>query len=93
MTPELLDEAAIAAGLADLDWQRDGNHLVKRTKRAGFPAAIEYVNRVAELAEALDHHPDIAISWDTVTFALWTHVSGGITERDLELARRIDALG
>jgi 4a-hydroxytetrahydrobiopterin dehydratase len=88
-----LDDAAIDAGLAGLEWKRSGDRLVKTMRRSGFPDAMAYVNQVAELAEAMDHHPDMGIAYDTVTFTLWTHVAGGITERDLELARRIDALG
>ena len=93
MPIDRLDAAAIDAGLAGLGWERVGDRLVKSVRKSGFPDAIAYVNQVAELAEAMDHHPDMAISYDTVTFELWTHVAGGITERDLELARRIDALG
>jgi 4a-hydroxytetrahydrobiopterin dehydratase len=51
------------------------------------------VNRVAELAEAADHHPDITIHFKTVTLALWTHTAGGLTQKDFDLARRIDGAG
>jgi 4a-hydroxytetrahydrobiopterin dehydratase len=53
---------------------------------------MAYVNAVAEVAEGLGHHPDIEVHWDTVTLRAWTHVRGGITDADLLLARRIDAL-
>ena len=53
-----------------------------------FQAAIAFVNRVAELAEAEDHHPDITVSYKTVTLRWTTHSAGGITERDHDLARR-----
>ena len=57
----------------------------------GFPdfdGAIAFVNRVAELAEAENHHPDIAIHYNRVTVRWWTHTAGGITDRDRELAAR-----
>ena len=53
-----------------------------------FPEAIAYVNRVAELAEAEDHHPDVTISYKKVTLRWTTHSEGGITGRDRELAGR-----
>lgn len=53
-----------------------------------FPAAIAFVNRVAELAEAENHHPDIRIDYRRVTLRWWTHTAGGVTERDVELARK-----
>ena len=57
-----------------------------------FPAAIAFVNRLAELAEAENHHPDIAISYRRVTIRWTTHSAGGITDRDRELAARTDEL-
>ncbi|GAB3858989.1 hypothetical protein GCM10029963_59570 [Micromonospora andamanensis] len=59
---------------------------------ASFPDAIAVVDRVAATAEELDHHPDIDIRWRTVTFRCVTHSAGGVTERDLRLARRIDEI-
>lgn len=56
-----------------------------------FPRAILFVNHVAGIAERLDHHPDIAVHWTTVTLRIWTHDEGGITERDFRLAEAIDA--
>ncbi len=58
----------------------------------GFLDGIEAVRRVAERAEAADHHPDIDIRWRTVTFVLVTHSEGGITDKDVAMAREIDAL-
>jgi len=57
-----------------------------------FPEAIAFVNRVADLAEAADHHPDIAIHYRRVTLRWWTHTAGGITDRDRELAAASSAL-
>ena len=92
--PELLDPAAVDAALRErgLAWRREGNELVKQSKRTGFTGALAYVNEVGALAEAANHHPDIDIRWDTVTLRLFTHSAGGLTELDIELAARIDAL-
>ncbi len=89
---EVLGDEAIAAGLAGLAWDRQGPELVKVHKGSGFRAALDYVNRVGDLAERADHHPDIDIRWDTVTLRLSTHSAGGITQADLDLARAIDGL-
>lgn len=89
----LLDDDAIGAGLAGLAWQRQGDELVKVHRPGnGFAGALEWVNRVGALAEAANHHPDIDIRWDTVTLRLSTHSAGGITQADLDLAERIDAI-
>ena len=61
-------------------------------KLPSFPVAITVVDRVAEVAEELDHHPDIDIRWRTLTFALATHSAGGVTEKDFGLAARIDEI-
>ena len=64
---------------------------ISRTVELGsFPAAIAVVDRVATVAEELDHHPDIDIRWRTLTFRCVTHSAGGVTHRDIALARRID---
>ena len=94
--PAPLDAAALDAALSAPDapaWNLVGGHLVKEVTCAGFPAALDYAMAVGALAEEADHHPDIDIRWRTVRLALVTHDVGGITELDLELARRIDALG
>jgi len=90
---ELLGDAAIEEVLPALGWERDGDRLRKTVKRKDFRQAMEFVNEVAVLAEEADHHPDLAISWNTVTLTLWTHTVGGITQADIDLARRIDRLG
>jgi 4a-hydroxytetrahydrobiopterin dehydratase len=76
-----------------LAWSRDEDRLVKVVKAGDFDGALAYVNAVGALAQAADHHPDIDIRWDTVTLVLTTHSDGGLTERDLDLAGRIDQLG
>ncbi|WP_028937573.1 4a-hydroxytetrahydrobiopterin dehydratase [Pseudonocardia spinosispora] len=86
----LLDDAAVSTALRNLpDWQRDGDALVLTAELPSFPAAIEVVDRVAELAERSDHHPDIDIRWRTLTFRCSTHSDGGITEKDVALASGI----
>lgn len=89
----LLTEDEIDAGLAALpDWRRDGDTIVRGIKLADFGAAMALVNAVAEAAEAADHHPDILIRWNRVTFTLTTHAAKGLTRRDLALAAEIDRL-
>lgn len=73
-------------------WHVGDDRLVRSATAPTFPEAIAWVVAVAHTAEELDHHPDIDIRWRTVTFRLWTHSAGGVTELDLDLARRIDAL-
>lgn len=87
---DLLDDSAVAEALRGLPgWERDGDTIVCTTKLPSFPAAIEVVDRVAELAERADHHPDIDIRWRTLTFRCSTHSEGGITELDIRLAGQI----
>lgn len=91
---DVLDEKTVDEALADgLEWERQAGELVKVHKEKDFAGALGYVNRVGALAEESNHHPDIEIRWDTVTLRLSTHSAGGITQADLELAGRIDALG
>ena len=72
-------------------WEIDGDRLRKRYTHPTFLAAIAFVNRVAELAETADHHPDILIEYRHVTLTLTTHDEGGLSARDFSLAARIDA--
>ena len=74
------------------DWQEVDGALQREFELPSFAEAIAFVNRVAELAEQENHHPDIAISYRRVTLRWTTHSEGGITERDRELASRTDAL-
>ncbi|MDV8079353.1 4a-hydroxytetrahydrobiopterin dehydratase [Rhodococcus sp. IEGM 1370] len=90
MTELLTDRDIEDARLAE--WTVDGKSLTRTVELASFPAAIEAVNRVAEAAEEADHHPDIDIRWRTLTFTLSTHSAGGLTQKDVDLARRIDGL-
>ena len=74
------------------DWHRDGDVITRRVEASSFLDGIALVQRVAEQAEELNHHPDIDIRYTTLTFALSTHSAGGLTGKDLELAGRIDRL-
>jgi 4a-hydroxytetrahydrobiopterin dehydratase len=73
-------------------WSEAGGALERTFAFPSFPEAIAFVNRVAELAEAENHHPDIAIHYRQVTLRWWTHTAGGITDRDRELAAASAAL-
>ena len=89
----LLTDAEVARQLADLPgWSSDGDALVATLEAPDFPAAIRLVDAVAEVAEQLDHHPDIDIRWRTLAFTLTTHSEGGLTQFDVELAHQIDAI-
>jgi len=89
---QLLSDAEVNAGLDALtDWRREGDAITRTVKCRGFRKAIELVNRVAHLATAANHHPDIAVrGYNRVTFTLTTHSEGGLTKRDLDLAAQID---
>jgi 4a-hydroxytetrahydrobiopterin dehydratase len=89
----LLDDETIARELAAVPgWQREGDSIVKTTTLGDFKEAMDYVNRIAEIAEAHNHHPDITIQWNKVTLTLSTHSAGGLTSNDFDLARRINEL-
>ena len=89
---ERLSDAAIAAGVANLAWTREGDELAKTVTKKDFAEAMQFVNAVADLAERANHHPDISISWNKVTLRLSTHSAGGLTQKDLDLAGQIDKL-
>ena len=75
------------------DWEHEGESLVREWELKDFAAAMWFVNRVAELAEARNHHPDILVhGWNKVRLTLSTHSEGGVTAADHELAAAIDAL-
>jgi 4a-hydroxytetrahydrobiopterin dehydratase len=89
----LLSDSEIEAGIADGEWERDGETIVRERRFSDFRAAIAFVERVAEEAEAVNHHPDILVhGWNKVRLTLSTHSEGGVTAADLALAARLDAL-
>jgi 4a-hydroxytetrahydrobiopterin dehydratase len=74
------------------DWQEQDGALVREFELPSFPAAIEFVDRLAELAESENHHPDIDVRYRRVTVRWTTHSAGGLTQRDRELAERTAGL-
>jgi len=89
----LLSDEQIASRLAEVPgWTRMGNSIERRWTFKDFPEALAFINKVGELAEEMDHHPDIENSWARVNLRLTTHDKGGLTDLDFELARKIDVL-
>jgi 4a-hydroxytetrahydrobiopterin dehydratase len=87
-----MEEARITLLLATLpEWHRDGQIISRTFQFKDFPAAMKFVNVVAELAEQAQHHPDVDIRWNKVTLALTTHDAAGLTEKDFALAKQFDA--
>jgi 4a-hydroxytetrahydrobiopterin dehydratase len=88
----LLDDDTIEARLGDVpQWRREDGAIVRDLQLADFAAALAYVNRVGEVAEARNHHPDITIhGWNKVRLVLFNHAEGGLTEADFEVAAALD---
>jgi 4a-hydroxytetrahydrobiopterin dehydratase len=87
----LLSDAEIEQRLEGSPWRREGEMIVRDYSLADFVAAIELVDRVADEAEAANHHPDILVhGWNKVRLTLSTHSAGGLTDADFALAERID---
>ncbi|WP_112244272.1 4a-hydroxytetrahydrobiopterin dehydratase [Kribbella monticola] len=89
---ELLTDDQIDAAIRDHlpQWKVDENALVRSVKKDSFLDGIRLVATVAQLAESMNHHPDIDIRYTTITFRVSSHDAGGITDDDLVLARHID---
>jgi 4a-hydroxytetrahydrobiopterin dehydratase len=88
-----LDEAALARLLDAGAWRREGNAITRTFTLKGFKSAMSFANRIAEAANEANHHPDIHIeNYRTVRIVLTTHLTGSISDADVELARRIDEL-
>ena len=89
----LLNDSEIEARLAELPgWRREGEALVRAFDRGDFVGSVKFVESIVEPAEAMGHHPDLAISWSEVEVTISTHSEGGLTAADFELATKIDAL-
>ncbi|HSL57264.1 MAG TPA: 4a-hydroxytetrahydrobiopterin dehydratase [Acidimicrobiales bacterium] len=87
--PERLDDDAIAAALADLPgWTREGDAIVADHRFADFAEAFGFMARMAVVSEAMDHHPEWSNVWNRVTVRMTTHDAGGITQLDVDWARR-----
>ena len=86
-----LSEDAVAEGLEGSLWKHEGDAIVRDWTFADFKEAMAWVNRVAEVAEEVNHHPDISVhDWNKVRLTLSTHSVGGLTHGDLDMAQRID---
>jgi 4a-hydroxytetrahydrobiopterin dehydratase len=89
-----LSKDEVKARIADFPgWKRDDDEIEKEYKFADFKEAMAFVNRVADLAETANHHPEIEINYNRVEISLSTHSEGGVTEKDFALAAQIDGVG
>ena len=93
--PERLDDDDISTRLGRLPgWEREGDEISKTFELPTFPEAIAFVTRIADRAEAANHHPDILLhGWNKVRLTLSTHSAGAVTQADHDLAAGIDGLG
>jgi 4a-hydroxytetrahydrobiopterin dehydratase len=88
-----LSDEEIDQRLSELaGWERDGDAIKRAFKLDDFKGSVDFVNRLTPEAEEMNHHPDLAISWNEVTVTITTHSEGGLTANDFELARRIASL-
>ena len=88
-----LEENEIESRLAELPgWSRSGEAITREFDCGDFAGSVELVNRLTPVAEEMNHHPDLAISWSKVIVTISTHSAGGLTAADFELARQIDGL-
>jgi 4a-hydroxytetrahydrobiopterin dehydratase len=89
--PALLNTEAVQNLLPEVpEWKLEEDAIVRSFQLPSFPAAIAFVNKIAEEAEKANHHPDIDVRWRTVRLALSTHSAGGLTSADFTLARKLD---
>lgn len=89
----LLTEDQINEGLAKLDgWNQDGSAITKVYEKGDFTGSVRFAGAIVGPAEELGHHPDLEISWSTVRVSISTHSEGGLTEKDFELAGKLDEL-
>ncbi len=94
MSRRKLEDDEIRDHLGDLDgWKVQGEWLKKRFDFRNFAESLAFVNKVGELAEAADHHPDFRFGWGYVEIELTTHDRNGLTKKDFDLAKRIEAIG
>ncbi|HEX8094401.1 4a-hydroxytetrahydrobiopterin dehydratase [Jatrophihabitans sp.] len=94
MSRTLLTADEVQDGLRGLapSWSAAGKTLVRNVEFDSFLTAVRFIDELAPVAERLDHHPDLRLSWRTVELSLSTHSAGGLTGLDLELARELDAI-
>jgi len=88
-----LTVAQVKTALKDTPaWSKKGSVISRTYQFQGFTDAVKFVNAVAKIAERANHHPDIDIRWNKVTLHLTTHDAGGLTEKDFQLASRVDQI-
>jgi 4a-hydroxytetrahydrobiopterin dehydratase len=91
--PKLLTDEEIEERMARLEgWKREQTFITKVFEFKNFKKAMKFANRVAEIAEGQNHHPDIRISYNQVTLSIQTHSEGGLTKWDFDLAKAIDKI-
>jgi 4a-hydroxytetrahydrobiopterin dehydratase len=89
----VLSDEEIESRLGSLEgWERAGDAIRREFKFKDFVGSVDFVNRITPLAEEMNHHPDLEISWNKVTVSLSTHSQGGLTDNDFELASKIDSV-
>ncbi|HEV2685197.1 MAG TPA: 4a-hydroxytetrahydrobiopterin dehydratase [Actinomycetota bacterium] len=87
----LLSADEVSSRLGGLrGWTLEGDRISKRFTFKDFAQAVRFLDQITPLADEQNHHPDVSIHWNELTLSLWTHASGGLTERDFRLARAID---
>jgi 4a-hydroxytetrahydrobiopterin dehydratase len=94
MSRTLLSADEVADRLPELSdrWAVDGKALVRTVEFDSFLTAVRFIGELAPVAERMDHHPDLRLSWRTVELSLSTHSAGGLTALDFELARELDGI-
>jgi 4a-hydroxytetrahydrobiopterin dehydratase len=90
---DTLSQDEVREGVSGTEWSAEGDAITREHEFDDFAAALAYVNRVGEAAEAENHHPDILIhGWNKVRLTLSTHSAGGVTQADLDMSRTLDSL-
>lgn len=92
---EQMEEALLQDELKKVpDWSlsKEPNKISREFKFKNFAEALAFTNKVSEIAEAMNHHPDILLKWGSVKVDYWTHNAGGLTHMDFDAAKKIDQL-
>jgi 4a-hydroxytetrahydrobiopterin dehydratase len=91
---EVLSDEQVQSHLGELDgaWEKYGNSLRREFKFDDFTGAVDFVNKLTPVANELNHHPDLFITWGLVRVSLISHSEHGITEKDFEVAKKLDGL-
>ena len=90
---DVLNEDEVSSRLRRLPWEREGDEIVREWRFDDFAEAVAFINRVAAVAEAANHHPDIFLhGWNKVKLSLTNHSAGGLTEMDFTMAERFESV-